>query len=97
MSTEELLKDRGAVYGDVRANMNCAAELIEVWYRYGRGNPGMKFDAEYNTIAFNGCIQMVFHKLARICTGNLLHEDNYKDICGYTELARKIAMGEMDK
>lgn len=94
MNTEELLKERGSVYGDVRDNMNCVRELIQVWDKYSKGY--IKFNDEYDRTGYDGCMGMVFHKLARICTGNL-NEDNYKDICGYIELARKIAMGTYEE
>lgn len=85
-----ILKQRGAVYGDVRDNMNCALELIAVWEKYRNG---ARVLTEYDEAAHSGCMSMVFHKIARICTGNF-NADNYADINGYTELARKIAMGE---
>lgn len=94
-SIKDLLQQRGSIYGDVKDNMNCATELIIVAKEYMNKNTKYEFFKEksYDRVGWEGCMIMVFHKLARICTGGL-HEDNYKDVAGYIELARKIAMGE---
>lgn len=98
----QLLSQRGSVYGDIRHNTNCQAQLKDtyngwleiVWGEKQSLNRGFK---EINDrVAHDECIEYVLEKIARIATGNL-HEDNYKDIGGYIELARKIAMGEPTK
>jgi len=86
MKPEELLEERGKIYGDVRDNMNCAYELTQVLKRYNR-----PIRIDYNSIGHMGCLDMIMHKLARIMTGKEIHLDNYDDICGYAKLARNIA------
>lgn len=96
MITEELLKNRKQIYGDVRDNMHCAADFAEVWNRHLK-TANVCWGTKHDRDGYYGCIDMIFHKLARICTGNPLHEDNYEDIKGYIELARKIIMGEYEE
>lgn len=92
--TKNLLQQRGSIYGDVKDNMNCAGELAEVIFTYIEHNPHFKNWKKYERMGYRGCIDMVLHKLARIATGNPTYADNYEDIKGYIELARKIVMGE---
>lgn len=96
-TTQELLANRGAIYGDVRDNMNCTTELSKVFFKYVMRNPKFQDWDKYDQMGYRGCMDMVFHKLARIATGDPRYQDNYEDVKGYTELARKIVMGEMDK
>ena len=100
--TEDLLASRRAVYGDIRTNANCQHELKVALSRYAdlpatafeRFPPGFIRDKEFARIAHHECIEYILEKIARIMTGPVIHEDNYNDIKGYAELARKIAMGE---
>lgn len=91
MDTNELLENRGSIYGDVKNNMNCANDFIDVWNNY-MAKYGPTFMTKYNEIAYVGCMTMVFHKLARMCTGVQFHLDNFEDIKGYIELAKKIVI-----
>lgn len=91
--TEQLLKQRGSMYGDIRDNTLLQHKLKEhfrAWYfhnkRLGLSNEDASTHYE--------CLEYVIEKLARIATGVGINEDNYNDIKGYAELARKIAMGE---
>jgi len=94
-ATETLLKQRGSVYGDVRNNMMCSDELqmtLLNWFNECQKQD--VFKSELDRRGWFGCVQMICHKLARMVTGDVTYEDNYKDICGYTELARKIVKEE---
>jgi len=94
-----VLQQRGSIYGDIRDNMNCAKQLIGVIKYYYQMNPkskGFQFKSVYDETGFQGCLEMVCHKLARIVTGYMGHEDNYIDVAGYIELARKIVTNQLE-
>lgn len=92
-ATEELLEQRGNIYGDVRDNMNCALQIMDVVKVHQKLAVNLSVR---DRLGVDGCIQMIVHKLARAITGDITYDDNWKDIGGYAELARKIVTGEMD-
>lgn len=87
LGTEQILAERGKVYGDVSDNMVCAMEVMRVLKKHIEKNRsfedigGMR---EYDT--YMGCMSMIVHKIARAVTGNIFYEDNYVDIAGYAKL-----------
>lgn len=97
-ATEKLLAERGNRYGDVRNNMVCASDLYSTLLNSLYGNKSFNLEEwdSRDADGWKGCMQMICHKLARIVTGDITYRDNYDDIAGYAELARKIAMKEMD-
>lgn len=89
-----LLEERGKIYGDIRDNMVCAAELQRVVNIYMQPYHGSMSLRDMSGVL--GCINMILHKVSRAVTGDIHYEDNWKDIGGYAELARKIVTGEID-
>lgn len=94
-SINNLLKQRGNIYGDIRCNMNCQEELMGVvkrWYNsHQRHDKGLQATlSERDMIAWQGCMEMVMHKIARMITGDPMHLDNYDDGGGYLKLMKDI-------
>lgn len=85
-STEELLEQRGSIYGDVAHNMICAANLnleLSKWLDKNLSYTKLPLDQQK---VFAGNLTMITHKLARIATGDITYLDNYADIGGYAKL-----------
>lgn len=76
---DEVLTERGRQNGDYGLQSEVEQAIKEAVYSTGRKDltPYMK-----------SSIDQIAHKLARIATGDLLHEDHWRDIAGYAELAR---------
>ena len=81
-----LLEERSLAYGG-KDNLHCAGELEDV-YLSGADN-------DYS-LAHEHCIRMILTKISRIATGNA-SEDHYRDIIGYTELARQLVFESDDE
>lgn len=95
---EEILKERGSIYGDARENLACTEVLRDTFQHYHDKNPLYKNMVDIEALktrrAHKNAIDMVLHKISRLACGPVLCEDHYKDAMGYLELARKIIMGE---
>lgn len=79
-----LLQERSG-YGGLD-NLRCAGDLEEAYQHWAdRAN---RVRTPYPT-AHDHCIRMILTKISRIATGDA-NEDNYRDIQGYAELARKL-------
>ena len=72
------MKDRNDTYGDPYTDMNCAAELSDVFHRHAVG----KYCA-----AHDEAISRVMIKLARIACGSPGHTENYVDGAAYLAIA----------
>ncbi len=71
------IKDRKKVYGDYENIAELSQELKGAFYeRYTGGDDNVIFET----------IDMLLHKLARIAN-NPYYIDNWRDICGYANLA----------
>jgi hypothetical protein len=77
---------------------NVTDTLAERGERYGRFEDHARISQALKTIIFDAqprhdmdddmieALEMVAHKLARICNGNPYYADNWTDIAGYAEL-----------
>ena len=80
---KEILNTRGKEYGDRFINLECIAELKEVFHRYETGNAKAReglTGTQYR--AYLHCMEMALVKIARICTG-VFKDDNFDDAIGY--------------
>lgn len=76
--SEDILSQRGRIYGDPTPNMERTAEL---WSAY-LGLPLTPHDVAM-------CMVLVKVSRARVS----FHEDNYEDIIGYANIARRVHHG----
>lgn len=77
-ATEELLKERGATHGDFGDHARVTQSLknvMRVAHGYERLN-NMQVES----------IEMIFHKIGRILSGDPNHHDHWDDIAGYAKL-----------
>lgn len=89
--TSDILKERGANYGDFHTFANLSQTLYSILIthytevetkRNGKAAPLPPFIQE--------SLRMICHKLARIGNGNPYYKDNWVDIAGYAELVVQI-------
>ena len=76
-----ILKDRGSRYGAFVDNARVTSEIMAVM------ESGKTWSQQPNTN--KEAMRMIAHKIARVVSGDPFHEDNFVDIAGYAELARK--------
>lgn len=88
--TQPILEQRGSEYGGFD-NLRCIAELQATYSQWQR-----RIHGKILTDAHQHCINMILTKLGRIATGRF-QEDNYDDIAGYAELAKKVEIEERAK
>jgi Domain of unknown function (DUF6378) len=80
-ATEELLKERSKTHGDFTDHARITQSLKKV-VRVENG-----FE-KLNNIQVEA-IDMIFHKIGRILSGNPNHHDHWDDIAGYAKLVSK--------
>ena len=76
-----VLKDRGSRYGEFTDNARITTSIMAIMES---GATWLK-QPDTNKEA----LRMIAHKIARVVSGDPFHEDNFVDIAGYAELARK--------
>jgi Domain of unknown function (DUF6378) len=87
-STEAILAERGSRYGNFRDNARCSQALSEVFMEENRRRYS---DRNQNSLERHQleAIQMIFHKIARIVSGDdPSYADNWDDIAGYAQLGK---------
>lgn len=87
ITTEMILKERGSRYGSFADNARVSQELTKIVRneqenRIKRGQlPLTWYELE--------ALEMIFHKVARIVSGNdASYADNWDDIAGYAQLGK---------
>lgn len=96
---EEILKERGSIYGDARENLALTQILQDAFDKYYDKNDfytGRELHPadEKTRNAHKNAMHMALHKIARIATAQGVCEDSYDDGCGYLTLGKKIITGE---
>lgn len=84
-STEELLKERGKTHGDFSDNARISQSLkaiVRSNLRQIEGDGPFKLTCDKAE-----AIDMILHKISRICAGNPNERDHWDDIAGYAKLA----------
>lgn len=79
--TQDVLQQRGSKYGPYSANSSTTQGIMELLM----AAPNWKNQPQFNREA----LHMIAHKMARVVCGDPYHADNFVDIAGYAELARK--------
>ena len=77
-NVEEVLKERGKVYGRFIDNAQ-VAEALETSLRSGASWPMLRPDQKQ-------ALKVMCQKMARIVTGNPVYLDNWVDLAGYAQL-----------
>lgn len=85
-TSEELVNSRVALYGTFCGRAELTVDLLE----------RMQKHPKWATIPQWGkwALTMLVEKIGRIIEGDPKYDDNWKDIGGYAELARRNAIGE---
>lgn len=76
---EKILEERGQQNGDYGLQAEISQQLKEAIYSTNRAANMAPYQKE--------TIEMICHKLARLSTGDIWHEDHWRDIAGYATLA----------
>lgn len=76
MSIDEVLAQRGAVYGDFLGHARISQQIKAAILERGVDAPSYVIEA----------LEMIAHKLARVANGDPLYRDNWVDIAGYAQL-----------
>lgn len=74
----ETLKERGERYGQFPDHASYAQTLKDAC----RESPGFKASKPFQREA----LEMILHKVARICNGDPDYDDSWRDIAGYAQL-----------
>lgn len=77
-STQELLTERGKRYGRFDSHSEISQALKNIM-RISKGWGRL-------TTFQQEALEMIQHKIARVLNGDPSYDDNWKDICGYSQL-----------
>lgn len=77
----QTLEDRKAIHGEFSDHARIAQELKNV----AHGAPSWPYLSPVEREA----LEMVLHKVGRICAGNPHHPDHWHDIAGYARLVEE--------
>ncbi len=81
------LNERGSVYGAFKDNAFVAQTLKDIWRESkGHGRLCMEPITRNTQSVVNEGMEMVMHKIARLCNGDPAHLDSWVDIVGYAQL-----------
>ena len=80
MQVNDILKERQSTHGEFGNVAKVAQNLKDVFYENVKGGLS-NVQAE--------AIEMIFHKIARIASGDASFKDHWDDIAGYAILASK--------
>ena len=76
---EQTLKERGKTHGDFSDN----GRITQGMKRLAKSGPSYDRLSDSSKEA----IDMILHKISRMCAGDPYHTDNFHDIAGYAKLA----------
>lgn len=77
MNTRDILNERQTTHGDFTNHANCTQELKTVFHHHLVG--GLSCEQLE-------ALDMIFHKIGRIASGNPNHKDHWDDLAGYATL-----------
>lgn len=82
-STEEILAERGRVYGDFTKHAEITQSIKAIINVHNvRNDGGPKLSANQQE-----ALEMIAHKIGRILNGDPNYRDSWDDIAGYAKLA----------
>jgi len=80
-TTQDILKERGSRYGTFANHAKCSSALREAFFTHQ-----MAYGQAPLTATQTEAIILILHKLARIANGDPNYDDNWIDLCGYSQL-----------
>lgn len=86
-TTEELLNNRGKVYGNFSDNSEIARALLAAINR-GEQIRGYRKMSPLESHQYNALV-MICEKISRILCGDSCYPDNWDDIAGYAQLGKE--------
>jgi hypothetical protein len=89
VTTEELLKQRGAIYGEFRNHSLISQQLKGCLENHYNNVEHMPISYERLDPFIKEGLEMICHKLGRIVNGNPNYVDSWTDIAGYAQLVAK--------
>jgi len=92
---EKVLEERGGNYGPFSGHADCSQALKkEIRYRLMMNNSFMSLPTVKQHAILEG-LDMIAHKIGRICNGDPTFEDSWVDIEGYAKITNKVLKGEL--
>lgn len=76
---DKILEERGQQNGDYGLQAEISQQIKDAIYSTGCKDKMTPYQKE--------SVEMIAHKLARLSTGDIWHEDHWRDIAGYAQLA----------
>ena len=90
METNELLNTRNDTHGPFTTGAQVAQELKDIIHCTDNWN--FKMDNVHKE-----ALDMICHKIARICSGDHTFDDHWEDIAGYALLPKKFQHGKINQ
>lgn len=87
MQVNDILKERQSTHGEFGNVAKVAQNLKDIFYENLQGGLS-NIQAE--------AVEMIFHKIARIASGDASFKDHWNDIAGYAILASKENLENLD-
>lgn len=83
----DTLQERGSRYGAFEGNAHISQQLKSIWSNSPTGDAlrSGRLDDVSAAVISEG-LEMILHKIARICNGDPMYDDNWRDIIGYAQL-----------
>lgn len=92
---EKVLEERGGNYGPFSGHADCSQALKkEIRYRLALNDNFSGLSGVKQHAILEG-LDMIAHKIGRICNGNPTFEDSWVDIEGYAKITNKVLKGEL--
>lgn len=88
-TTEEILAERGKVYGDFTDHARITQELKHIAVVHGVN----QYKQSKLSHVQREALDMILHKIGRILNGDPNHRDSWDDIAGYARLAADRCKG----
>lgn len=86
-NVRSVLNERGQTYGAFKDNAKIAQQLKTIWWE----SPGCKrLEESPAKDSVNEGMEMILHKIARMCNGDATFIDSIKDIIGYGTLITDV-------
>jgi len=90
MKTEQLLEERNDTHGPFTGNAEISQRLKDVICVTDNWNFKL-------TDVHKEALDMICHKIARICNGDPAFDDHWDDIAGYAQLPKKFNHGKIQE
>lgn len=92
---EDTLEKRGEVYGPFSTHAHTAQEIKATIRKRLAYNESFKAMEPVEQSAVLEGLDMIAHKIGRLCNGDPSHEDGWVDIAGYATITNKVLRGKL--